>query len=62
MSLLSDPKGAVADLTRPEAWVLGVSVAFMLFLLGALLTGALGRRTSCSSSGSPGCTHCCPSG
>jgi len=32
----------VADLTRPEAWVLGVSVAFMLFLLGALLTGALG--------------------
>lgn len=42
MSLLSDPKGAVADLTRPEAWVLGVSVAFMLFLLGALLTGALG--------------------
>jgi branched-chain amino acid transport system permease protein len=42
MSLLSDPKEALADLTRPEAWVLGVSVAFMLFLLGALLTGALG--------------------
>ncbi|EMA63011.1 branched-chain amino acid ABC transporter permease [Halorubrum lipolyticum] len=42
MSFLDDPKGAFADLTRPERWVLGVSVAFMLFLLGALLTGALG--------------------
>ncbi|WP_123624039.1 branched-chain amino acid ABC transporter permease [Halorubrum sp. CSM-61] len=42
MSLLSDPKAAVDDLSRPEAWVLGVSVAFALFLLGALLTGALG--------------------
>ncbi len=42
MSVLDDPRGAFEDLTRPEAWVLGVSVAFMLFLLGALLTGALG--------------------
>ena len=42
MSLLSDPKGAFDDLSHPETWVLGVSVAFMLFLLGALLTGALG--------------------
>jgi branched-chain amino acid transport system permease protein len=42
MSVLSDPKGALEDLTRPEGWVLGVSVAFLLFLLVALLTGALG--------------------
>jgi len=42
MSALSDPKGALSDLTRPEGWVLGVSVAFLLFLLVALLTGALG--------------------
>jgi len=42
MSALSDPKAALSDLTRPEGWVLGVSVAFLLFLLVALLTGALG--------------------
>ncbi|OYR45226.1 MULTISPECIES: branched-chain amino acid ABC transporter permease [unclassified Halorubrum] len=42
MSALTDPKGAIAELTRPEGWVLGVSVAFLLFLLAALLTGALG--------------------
>ena len=42
MSALTDPKGAIAELTRPEGWVLGVSVAFLLFLLVALLTGALG--------------------
>ena len=42
MSALSDPKGALEELTRPEAWVLGVSAAFLLFLLAALLTGALG--------------------
>ncbi|WP_144799078.1 branched-chain amino acid ABC transporter permease [Halorubrum depositum] len=42
MSALSDPKGALEGLTRPEGWVLGVSVAFLLFLLVALLTGALG--------------------
>jgi branched-chain amino acid transport system permease protein len=42
MSVLSDPKGALSELTRPEGWVLGVSVAFLLFLLVALLTGALG--------------------
>ncbi|PAU84811.1 branched-chain amino acid ABC transporter permease [Halorubrum salipaludis] len=42
MSLLSDPEAAIADLSRPEKWVLGVSAAFALFLLAALLTGALG--------------------
>ena len=42
MSLLDDPKAAFADLSRPEGWVLGVSVAFLLFLLVAMLTGALG--------------------
>ncbi|TKX82152.1 branched-chain amino acid ABC transporter permease [Halorubrum sp. SD626R] len=42
MSLLDDPQGALDDLTRPEGWVLGVSVTFLLFLLVALLTGALG--------------------
>ncbi|GAA0555554.1 branched-chain amino acid ABC transporter permease [Halorubrum ejinorense] len=42
MSLLDAPKEAVSELTRPEGWVLGVSVAFMLFLFVALLTGALG--------------------
>ena len=42
MSALTDPKGAIAELTRPEGWVLGVSAAFLLFLLVALLTGALG--------------------
>ena len=42
MSLLADLKEAVSDLSRPEMWVLGVSVAFMLFLFGALVTGALG--------------------
>jgi branched-chain amino acid transport system permease protein len=42
MSALSDPKGALEDLTRAEGWVLGVSVAFLLFLFIALLTGALG--------------------
>ncbi|MFC7324275.1 branched-chain amino acid ABC transporter permease [Halorubrum rutilum] len=42
MSLLDGPRGAVDDLTRPEGWVLGVSAAFLLFLLAALLTGALG--------------------
>jgi len=42
MSALSDPQGALSDLTRPEGWVLGVSVAFLLFLLVALLIGALG--------------------
>ena len=29
-------------MARPERWVLGVSVAFVAFLLGALLTGRLG--------------------
>ncbi|QKY15408.1 branched-chain amino acid ABC transporter permease [Halorubrum sp. CBA1229] len=42
MSLLDDPRAAVADLSRPEEWVLGVSVAFVLFLFVAMLTGALG--------------------
>jgi neutral amino acid transport system permease protein len=42
VSLLDDPKAAFADLSRPEGWVLGVSVAFLLFLLVAMLTGALG--------------------
>jgi branched-chain amino acid transport system permease protein len=42
VSLLDDPRGALDDLTRPEGWVLGVSAAFLLFLLVALLTGALG--------------------
>ena len=42
MSALTDPKGALGELTRPEGWVFGVSVAFLLFLLVALLTGALG--------------------
>jgi branched-chain amino acid transport system permease protein len=42
MSALGDPRGALADLTRPEAWVLGVSVAFLLLLFVALLSGALG--------------------
>ena len=42
MSALTDPKGALAELTRPERWVLGVSVAFLLFLLAAMLIGALG--------------------
>ncbi|MFY4815094.1 branched-chain amino acid ABC transporter permease [Haloarcula sp. AONF1] len=42
MSLLDDPKAAFADLSRPEGWVLGVSVAFVLFLFVAMLTGALG--------------------
>ncbi|QUO47018.1 MULTISPECIES: branched-chain amino acid ABC transporter permease [Halorubrum] len=42
MSLLDDPKAAFADLSRPEGWVLGVSVAFLLFLFVAMLTGALG--------------------
>ncbi|KKF39999.1 branched-chain amino acid ABC transporter permease [Halorubrum saccharovorum] len=42
MSLVDDPRGALADLTRPEAWVLGVSAAFALFLFVSLLTGALG--------------------
>ncbi|ELZ39567.1 branched-chain amino acid ABC transporter permease [Halorubrum tebenquichense] len=42
MSALDAPKAALAGLTRPEGWVLGVSVAFVLFLLAALLTGALG--------------------
>lgn len=42
MSLLDDPRATFADLTRPEGWVLGVSVAFALFLLVAMLTGALG--------------------
>jgi len=42
VSALTDPRGAVEDLTRPEGWVLGVSAAFLLFLLAALLTGALG--------------------
>ncbi|SFR45330.1 MULTISPECIES: branched-chain amino acid ABC transporter permease [Halorubrum] len=41
MSLLDDPKAAFADLTRPEWWVLGVSVAFLLFLFVAMLTGGL---------------------
>ena len=44
MSLLDYPRAAVGDLTRPEGWVLGVSVAFLLFLLVSLLTGALGPR------------------
>jgi branched-chain amino acid transport system permease protein len=42
VSLLDGPRAAVGDLTRPEGWVLGVSVAFLLFLVGAMLTGALG--------------------
>ncbi|WP_435094988.1 branched-chain amino acid ABC transporter permease [Halorubrum sp. N11] len=42
MSALTDPKGALGELTRPEGWVLGVSVAFLLFLLVALITGRLG--------------------
>ena len=42
MSLIDDPRGAVDDLTRPEGWVLGVSVAFLLFLVAAMLTGLLG--------------------
>jgi branched-chain amino acid transport system permease protein len=42
VSLLDDPRAAVADLSRPEEWVLGVSVAFVLFLFVAMLTGALG--------------------
>jgi branched-chain amino acid transport system permease protein len=42
VSLLDDPKAAFADLSRPEGWVLGVSVAFVLFLFVAMLTGALG--------------------
>ena len=42
MSYLRDPRGEWAALTRPEQWVLGVSVGFVVFLLGSLLTGALG--------------------
>lgn len=42
MSALDAPKAALSGLTRPEGWVLGVSVAFLLFLLVALVTGALG--------------------
>ena len=42
MSLLDGPRAAVGELTRPEGWVLGVSVAFLLFLVAAMLTGALG--------------------
>jgi len=42
MSLLANPKETISDLSRPEKWVLGVSVAFMVFLFGALVTGALG--------------------
>ncbi|EMA68657.1 inner-membrane translocator [Halorubrum aidingense JCM 13560] len=42
MSFLTDPRGTLGDLTRPEAWVLGVSVAFLLLLFVALLAGALG--------------------
>ena len=42
MSALRDPAGWVASMARPERWVLGVSVAFVAFLLGALLTGRLG--------------------
>ncbi|RLM70895.1 branched-chain amino acid ABC transporter permease [Halorubrum sp. Atlit-8R] len=42
MSRLDDAKAAVTDLSRPERWVLGVSAAFALFLLAALLTGGLG--------------------
>ncbi|PSQ54892.1 branched-chain amino acid ABC transporter permease [Halobacteriales archaeon SW_8_68_21] len=42
MSLFDGPRGALSELTRPEGWVLGVSVAFLLFLLVAMLTGALG--------------------
>ncbi|TKX45864.1 branched-chain amino acid ABC transporter permease [Halorubrum sp. ARQ200] len=42
MSRLDDAKAAVTDLSHPERWVLGVSAAFALFLLAALLTGGLG--------------------
>ncbi|TKX83546.1 branched-chain amino acid ABC transporter permease, partial [Halorubrum sp. SS5] len=42
MSRLDDAKAAVTDLSRPERWVLTVSVGFALFLLAALLTGGLG--------------------
>jgi len=42
VSLLDGPRGTLSELTRPEGWVLGVSVAFLLFLLVAMLTGALG--------------------
>ena len=42
MSPLGDPRGALSGLTRSEGWVLGVSAAFLLFLLVAMLTGALG--------------------
>ena len=39
MSPLGDPRGALSGLTRLEGWVLGVSAAFLLFLLVAMLTG-----------------------
>jgi branched-chain amino acid transport system permease protein len=42
MSRLDGAKAAVTELSRPERWVLAVSVAFALFLLAALLTGGLG--------------------
>ncbi|ELZ36231.1 inner-membrane translocator [Halorubrum saccharovorum DSM 1137] len=42
MSLLDGARGSLTELSRPERWVLGVSAAFALFLLAALLTGALG--------------------
>ena len=42
MSLLDGARGSLTELSRPERWVLGVSAAFALFLLVALLTGALG--------------------
>ena len=42
MSPLGDPRGALSGLTRSEELVLGVSAAFLLFLLVAMLTGALG--------------------
>ena len=42
MSRLDGVTETLSELTRPEEWVLGVSAAFVLFLLVALLTGALG--------------------
>jgi len=42
VSPLGDPRGAPSGLTRSEELVLGVSAAFLLFLLVAMLTGALG--------------------
>ncbi|WP_254824391.1 branched-chain amino acid ABC transporter permease [Haloglomus halophilum] len=42
MSLVSDPKGYWADLTRPEQGVLAFVLGFALLLLLGLLTGGIG--------------------